>query len=161
MVTLQHAPPLKLYAVKEPETGGFSVKNSVRYKGVKWKFFLLNPGEAPILASQFDVEMAAALPHRPWTSIHKLCELLDEEGNTVSPSLVVKGHSHCAINVFVHSPEVKGLAKRVFGDRTTTFLLAVWAFQHRQLLGRDISGWLNLVSRPFKMPDEFGKEIHI
>jgi hypothetical protein len=160
MVELQYAPVLQLYSLGNPKTGKFFEGQSQVYEGVRWKFYLLNPGEAPIWVDHIGIEIAPTSGQLIWTSVSGFCDLLDEQGNIISPEVIVEGHSHRAVTVLLHHKETRKHLQRVFGERKQ-FILAGMLYQHRQLGGRDKSGWLRVVSGPFELPSKFGKAIEI
>lgn len=160
MVELQHAPVLQLYSVGNPETGKFLEGQSWVYEGVKWKFYLLNPGDAPIWVDHIGVEIAPTSGRLSWTSVDRFCDLLDEQGHVLSREIIVEGHGHCAIIVILHDEKTSEHLRRVFGE-PKQFIMAGMLYQHRQLGGRDKSGWLRVVSERFELPSKFGKAIEI
>lgn len=154
MVELQYSPVLQLYSAGNPQTGKFG-KGRRSYEGVRWKFHLLNSGDAPVWVDQISIEMAAASGRLSWTSVHGLCELLDEQDRVLSQEIMVEGHGHAAVTVILYDEKIIEHLQRVYGERKQ-FIMAGMMYQHRQFFGRDKSGWLRVVSERFELPSKFG-----
>ena len=134
MVVLQYSPVLQLYSAGNPQTGEFVEGGSKIYKGVRWKFYLLNSSDAPIWVDQISIEMAPASGRLSWTSVHGLCELLDEQSRVLSREIMVEGHGHAAVTVILYDEKTREHLQRVYGERRH-FIMAGMIYQHRQVLG--------------------------
>ena len=91
-----------------------------------------------------------------WTSIGKLCDLLDEEGNIlIDRAIGVNGNSHRKITVFVCREDTMREEHRLFkaGDMT---MMQIELLQKGK--GSRPTGWLIERSDRFQLPEKFGKE---
>jgi len=92
-----------------------------------------------------------------WAGIGKLCELYDEEGNTLADRAIgVSGNSHREITVFICHEDVTLEQHRLFkaGDATQMQFELLQRGKH----GRP-EGWLIERSDSFRVPaNKFGKE---
>lgn len=97
VMQLRYSPVLEICPVGSPKAGSFDEKK-LRYYGVKWEIYLMNPGDVPIWAEDIGVFLKVT-PSRDsredvLTGVGKLCELLDEEGNELADrAMWVNGHS--------------------------------------------------------------------
>lgn len=155
----QYSPVLEVYPLNPPETGSFE-QNGIKYQGIKWQISLVNSGESPIWIDNIGVTMQVTQRHNSeeetWTSIGKLCDLLNEASEIlIDRAICINGNSHCKITVFVcHEDKVKE-EHRLFkaGDIT---MMQIELLQRGK--GDRPTGWLIERSDRFKLPEKFGKE---
>lgn len=156
MVEVQYAPKLQIYSAGDPKTGKFVGGEAITYEGVQWKFYLLNPGDAPIWVNQISIEITPTSGRLSWTSVHGLYELLDEQNRVLSQEIMIEGHGHIAVTVILHDEKTGEYLQRLYGQRNQ-FVMAGIMYQNRQFFGRDKSGWLRIVSGRFDLPSKLGK----
>jgi hypothetical protein len=156
MVEYQYAAPIQLYSISEPEAG-MIMSGAIEYKGLFWKICLLNVGIGPIWIDNIDIEVSRPTGIIMWTSVGLFSLLLDKNGDIVNPKKpqIIDGHGDISFNIVLHSPEIKEHLQRVFGKQDR-FIMRILVYQPRQMKGYK-SGWLDLVSSQFIMPQEFGQ----
>jgi len=156
MVEYQYAAPIQLYSVSEPEAGT-AVAGLMEYKGLLWGICLLNVGIGPTWIENMDIQISPATSRPVWTSIARFCIFLDKNGNVVDPKkpLIVDGHGDISLTIVLYSSETKEHLHRVFGVQEK-FIMEMLVYQRRQMK-KYKSGWLNLGSRQFILPQEFAE----
>lgn len=155
----RYSPVLEVYPIGSPETGSFE-QSGVRFYGVRWRLSLVNSGDVPIWVDNISILVKVTRPYESeegaWAGIGKLCELYDEEGNTLAGRAIgVNGNSHREITVFICHEDVTPEQHRLFKAGDTTQMQ--FEILQRGTHGRP-TGWLIERSDRFRVPEKFSKE---
>ncbi len=165
---LRYSPVLEICLSSSPKVGTFyekrlkdhEVMTQIKYQGVRWEIYLMNPGDIPVFAEDIDVFIkyrpSTSLQEEVLTSIGKLCDLLDETGNTlIDRAIWVNGHSQRKVTVLMCRDNNKPIPYGTFkqGDVVKMSL----EFYQRRGLGRQ-PGRREKTSEPFQLPDKFNIE---
>jgi hypothetical protein len=159
MVEYQYAPPMQLYSVSEPEVGEVTA-GATQYQGLTWRICLLNVGLGPIWVENIDIDVSPALGRPVWTSSGRLCIFLDKSSNEINPRkpIIIDGHGDISIIIVLYDEKTKEHLQRIFGVQEK-FIMRISVYQRRQLGRHDKSGWLQLVSREFMLPEKFRQNL--
>ncbi len=155
----RYSPVLEVYPVGSPETGSFE-QDGVRYHGVKWQISLVNSGDVPVWVDNINISMQVTRLYESeegtWTSVSRLCELLDEEDKILADrALGVNGNSQRRIAVFMCHEDKRPEQHKLFKAGDTT-MMQIELLQ-RGRYGKP-TGWLIEKSDRFRLPGKFDKE---
>lgn len=155
----RYSPVLEVYPIGSPETGSFE-QEGYRYHGVKWQVCLVNSGDVPIWVDNIDISMQVTRFYESeegtWTSVAKLCELIDEEGNILTDRAIgVNGNSQRKITVFMCHEDKMPEQHKLFKAGDTT-MMQIELLQRGK--GGRPTGWLIERSDRFRLPEKFSKE---
>ena len=153
MVEYQYAPILQLYSVSEPEAGQMTV-GATQFEGLMWNICVLNVGDVPVWLDHINIEISPAFSRPEWTSVGSfcICAVKNDHEIDVKKPFVINAHGDISIVIMMYDEKVKEHLQRIFGAKDK-FIMQMLAYQRRRLGRHEKSGYVELISQPFELPN--------
>lgn len=157
----QEIPWIQISSLSNP-IEGIVESGLTKYTGLIWELSILNIGAIPAWVEQLMLDLSN-VKTGVWYSINVHAMFIGcasqtkAEIDTRKP-IIIDPHEDLTITIIVHDSKLIEELNLMFGGREGEFMLKLMAHQKRQLGGRDKSGWIDIYSQRFSLPDNFKSE---